>query len=78
MTGFLAVAGFWGFMIIALVRFTARRGAALPPPAEIEQLRSRVQQLEHQLSTLHTQVLELHEGHDFTLKLLKEPPKSAD
>jgi hypothetical protein len=73
MTDFLAVAGFWAFMILGLVRMTRRKGAA---PGELEELRGRVRQLEHTVGTLQGQVGELHEGHDFTLKLLKEPAKT--
>ena len=75
MTGFIAVLGFWVFMIAGVLRFGQKRKV---DTRELEQLRGRIQQLEHQLGSLETQLVRLADGHDFTLKLLKEPPKSGD
>jgi hypothetical protein len=72
-TGFLAVFGFWTFMILLLFR---RRWSSPVPPAELTELRERVRQLEHQLGAVQGQLHELADGHDYTLKLLKESPKS--
>ena len=70
MTQVLAVAGFWTFMILLLFR---KRFNAPAPSAELEQLRERVRQLEQTVGQLQSRVIALDEGHDYTLKLLKEP-----
>lgn len=72
MEGTIAIVGFWVFMILLVLRVRRPAGNS----AELEQLRSRVQMLEQQVGSMSTRLVELSEGHDFTLKLLKEaPPK---
>jgi hypothetical protein len=44
---------------------------------EIEQLRSKVADLENQVSGMTMQLIEMKESHDFSLKLLSDSEKSA-
>jgi hypothetical protein len=85
MEGIIAVAGFWAVVLAIVLKrpindlvqaFISHR---MQPAAkvEIEQLRSKVADLENQVSGMTMQLIEMKESHDFSLKLLSDSEKSA-
>ncbi len=78
MEGLIAVSGFWLFWIVALIKFTdikRAKSSGVKEIKEIEELKSRVAALEQEHAMTNMQLLEMKEGHDFTMKLLSNNEK---
>ncbi len=85
MTGIIACLGFWS-VILALVlkkpindlcqAFIAQQ---MQPATkiEIEQLKSKIIDLENQVSSMTMQMIEMRDSHDFTLKLIKNVDEAS-
>ncbi len=84
MEGIIAVGGFWA-VILALVlkrpindlvqAFVTHR---MQPAKthEIEELKSKVAELENQISGMTMQMIEMRDSHDFAFKLLADSEKA--
>lgn len=78
MEGFIAVAGFWTFLIICALRkpiaeVIAARAIPKHGPAETKEIaamRAQIASLESQLSSVQTEMLEVRDSHEFMNKLL--------
>ena len=66
---FLSILGIGVSLAARLVRAFERRSAE---PAGLEELRQRVAQLEDNLDAARDEIARLHEGHEFTTRLLTE------
>jgi hypothetical protein len=73
--GLIAIAGFWTFCILALLKFSKSRQSRAHDVKEIEALRSRISVLEQDMSLANHQMLEFKEGHDFAMRLLADTQK---
>jgi cell division protein FtsB len=65
----LSILGIGLYFAARLVRAFERRGAE---PAGFEELRQRVTQLEDNLDAARDEIARLHDGHEFTTRLLTE------
>lgn len=84
MEGILAVGGFWAVLLAIVLKrpindlvqaFITHR---LQPAdkLEIEQLKTKIAELENQVSGMTMQMIEMKDSHDFALKLLADSEKA--
>jgi hypothetical protein len=82
--GILAVGGFWAVLLAIVLKrpindlvqaFITHR---LQPAdkLEIEQLKTKIAELENQVSGMTMQMIEMKDSHDFALKLLADSEKA--
>ncbi len=85
MEGIIATIGFWAVVLALVLKrpindivqaFIAHR---MQPATkiEIEQLKSKIVDLENQVSSMTMQMIEMKDSHDFALKLLSDSEKGA-
>jgi hypothetical protein len=73
--GMLAIAGFWTFCILGMLRFSKSRQSRGLDVKEMEALKSRILVLEQEMSVANHQMLEFKEEHDFAMRLLSDSKK---
>lgn len=83
MEGIIAVAGFWTVILALVLKrpindlvqafITQRMSPA--NKLEVEQLKTKIAELENQVSSMTMQMIEMKDSHDFALKLLAEADK---
>ena len=84
MEGIIAVTGFWAFVLALVLKkpindivqaFISHR---MQPATklEIEQLKTKISDLENQLSGMTMQMIDMKDSHDFALKLLSDQEKT--
>ena len=85
MEGIIAVTGFWAVVLALVLKkpindivqaFISHR---MQPATklEIEQLKTKIADLENQLSGMTMQMIDMKDSHDFALKLLADQEKST-
>jgi hypothetical protein len=83
--GIIAVTGFWAVVLAVVLKrpindivqaFISHR---MQPATkiEIEQLKSKIVDLENQVSSMTMQMIDMKDSHDFALKLLSDSEKGA-
>lgn len=84
MEGIIAVSGFWAVLLALVLKrpindlvqaFITHRLQPSNKP-EIEQLKSKIAELELQVSGMTMQMIEMKDSHDFALKLLADTEKA--
>ena len=84
MEGIIAVSGFWAVLLALVLKrpindlvqaFITHRLQPSSKP-EIEQLKSKIAELELQVSGMTMQMIEMKDSHDFALKLLADTEKA--
>lgn len=85
MEGIIAVTGFWAVVLALVLKrpindvvqaFISHR---MQPATklEIEQLKTKIADLENQVSGMTMQMIDMKDSHDFALKLLSDSEKAA-
>lgn len=85
MEGIIAVTGFWAVVLALVLKkpindivqaFISHR---MQPATklEIEQLKTKISDLENQLSGMTMQMIDMKDSHDFALKLLSDQEKAT-